>query len=130
MATLTRVHGTIVTPSAQYGYSPLFVKVAVAATSFNLATGIDGTFEKAVKAVETLANVIVIGTPVTGTSGSFFMMVDANTADFSTPTSSIDYDTPSSANDKLIAAVNAAVGGTVTVTTGTDLGGSGTITLA
>jgi len=99
MAEVTRVHGTVLA-GAFYGYAPLFVLVE----GVNVGvTGIDGNFERAVRALQTVAATVIIGTP---TANEFMVVVDGNTANL----------------DAVEEAVEAATGLAVTVTSATDLG--------
>lgn len=99
MAQLARVNGTI-QPGAFYGYQPIWVKVAGTGIG---TQGIDGNWERAVRAVQTVAATVIIGTP---TADAFMVVVDGNTANVG----------------GVAGAILAATGITVTVTTATDLG--------
>ena len=82
MATITRTHGAAGV-GAFYGLQPTYVKVLVATSTFNMHTSYtatDSNFEKAVKALQTVASITVLGVPAAVSSDSVFIaMVDSAT---------------------------------------------------
>jgi hypothetical protein len=73
MAGITRVHGTAAA-GGFYGYQPLILKIY--GTGVGNA-GIDGNFEKAIKAIEQLASIVFIGTR---SNNQFVVILDGATA--------------------------------------------------
>jgi hypothetical protein len=108
MAGITRVHGTAAA-GGFYGYQPLILKIA--GTGVGNA-GIDGNFEKAVKAIQQRASIVFIGTR---SNNQFVVILDAATANAYV-----------SANDDtdIAAAIDAVVTAATSVsTTVTDISG-------
>ena len=74
MPGITRVNGRAL-PESFFGMQPQFYKIAAADVSFT-ATTVGSNFELAVRAIETVASVTVLGIP--GAAG-FIVGVDGNT---------------------------------------------------
>jgi hypothetical protein len=81
MPTINRVHGQA-SAGAFYGYSPLAIKVADSGNNFtadtvNATTGVitEGGYSKAVKAIQTLGSIVLLGARTDGTAVS--AIVDA-----------------------------------------------------
>lgn len=76
MGGITRLNGGAVAESF-YGYQPRWFEVAD--TGFDTTPGaVDSKFEKAVRAIESVATIVQLGTPGTG---GFMVAVDGNTFD-------------------------------------------------
>lgn len=73
MPGVTRVHGRAL-PESFFGMQPQFYKIAASDISFT-ATTVGSNFEQAVRAIETVASITVLGTP--GAAG-FMVGVDGN----------------------------------------------------
>jgi len=73
MAGITRVHGTAAA-GGFYGYQPTILKIAGTGVG---AAGIDGNFEKAVKAIQQRASIVLIGTRA---NNQFVVVLDGATA--------------------------------------------------
>jgi hypothetical protein len=73
----------IAKPIAVYGYQPSFVSISVATSTFNMHTSYsaaDSNFADVVRAVQTVASPVIIGTPAAVTSNSIVTFcVDAAT---------------------------------------------------
>ncbi len=108
MAIVARVNGTV-QAGAFYGYAPVWVRVAGTAVG---TVGIDNAWERAVRAIQTLAATVIIGTP---TANVFMVVVDNTTAN-------LDGNGAPGSNAGVIAAILGATGITCTVTTNVDLG--------
>ena len=115
MAGISRVNGSVIAPAGFYGYSPSVVKVYASnvgtADSGGSGTAItEGNFTKAIRAIQTIANIVFIGTR--GDDG-FLVIVDAPTAQPTGPA----YDTDASPTfaERLKAVLDAATGVTTTV---------------
>lgn len=101
MAVFTRVNGTA-QPGAFYGLQPRFFNVALTGIHTGY-TAVESTFEKAVRGINSVASIVVLGTPA---SGNVVVAVDNSFGGRGTD----------SATDTLAAAIDAATGGTSTVT--------------
>ena len=77
MATgITRLNGSA-QAGAFYGYQPRWFEVAD--TGYDTTPGaVDSNFEKAVRAIESIATIVILGNPGTG---GFMVAVDGNTFD-------------------------------------------------
>ena len=72
MAGITKVHGATA-PGAFYGLQPTYVKILVATATYNMHTGftaVGSNFEEAVRALQTVASPVIIGTPAAVSSDS------------------------------------------------------------
>lgn len=71
MAEVTRTNGTTI-PGAFYGLTPQFYTVALTGvhTGYTL---VDSAFEKAVRGINSVASIVILGTPA---SGAFVVAVD------------------------------------------------------
>ena len=101
MAVFTRVNGTA-QPGAQYGLQPRFFNVALSGVHTGY-TAVDSAFEKAVRGINSVASIVILGTPA---SGNFVVVVD----------DSFGGRGSDSATATLAAAIDAATGGSSTVT--------------
>ena len=101
MAVFTRVNGTA-QPGAQYGLQPRFFNVALSGVHTSY-TAVDSAFEKAVRGINSVASIVILGTPA---SGNFVVAVD----------NSFGGRGSDSATATLAAAIDAATGGSSTVT--------------
>jgi len=117
MATgITRLNGSA-QAGAFYGYQPRWFEVAD--TGYDTTPGaVDSNFEKAVRAIESIATIVILGTPGTG---GFMVAVDGNTFDGYTSGG-----TPVAAAAALEAVIEAAVP-TCTVTEKYVGGGTGLV---
>ena len=76
MSGITRVNGSA-QAGAFYGYQPRWFEVAD--TGYDTTPGIvNSNFEKAVRAIESIATIVILGNPGTG---GFMVAVDGNTFD-------------------------------------------------
>ncbi len=134
MATIERVNGTITTPAGFYGMSPAVVKVYVtnvgtADTGGGTTAITEGNFTKAIRAIQTIANIVFIGTR--GDDG-FLVIVDSPTAQPTGPA----YDTDASPTlaERIQDVVDAATGLSSTVVVGSTnvlaVNSGGTVTLS
>jgi hypothetical protein len=101
MAVFTRVNGTA-QPGAFYGLQPRFFNVALTGVHTGY-TAVDSTFEKVVRGISTVASIVVLGTPA---SGNVVVAID----------NSFGGRGSDSATATLAAAIDAATGGSSTVT--------------
>lgn len=101
MALFTRVNGTA-QPGALYGLQPRFFNVALSGVHTGY-TAVESTYEKAVRGISAVASIVILGTPA---SGNFVVAVD----------NSFGGRGNDSAEDTLAAAIDAATGGSSTVT--------------
>ena len=120
MSGITRVNGSA-QAGAFYGYQPRWFEVAD--TGYDTTPGIvNSNFEKAVRAIESIATIVILGNPGTG---GFMVAVDGNTFDGYTSGG-----TPVAAAAALEAVIEAAVP-TCTVTEKTigksDFSGTGLV---
>lgn len=82
MAGISRVNGGVIAPAGFYGYSPAVVKVyasnvGTADTGGSGTPIVEGNFTKAIRAIQTIASIVFIGTR--GNDG-FLVILDAPTA--------------------------------------------------
>lgn len=117
MAGIDRVHGGVVSPVTLHGgYQMTFLKVA--GTNVGTADSVgaggvitEGNFSKAIRAIQTVATTVYIGTRA---DNQFVVAVDGATAQPTGPA----YDTDSSPTvaERIKVVVDAATGATTTVT--------------
>ena len=127
-----RVHG-FVAAGGFYGYQPLVIKVADSGSGFTVdapsseatagATIVPGGYSKAVKAIETLGSIVVMGAQ---TNASIAFIVDAAT--FNAGAGATTAGAYGALKDAL--ASQGFTVGNLTVTTSTALNGDGTFTFA
>lgn len=101
MAVFTRVNGTA-QPGAFFGLQPRFFNVALTGVHTGY-TAVDSAFEKAVRGINAVASIVILGTPA---SGNFVVAVD----------NSFDGRGDASAAATLKSAIDAATGGNATIT--------------
>lgn len=134
MAGISRVNGGVIAPAGFYGYSPSVVKVYASnvgtADTGGSGTAItEGNFTKAIRAIQTIASIVFIGTR--GDDG-FLVIVDAPTAQPTGPA----YDTDASPTlaERIADVVDAATSLSTTVVVGSTnvlaVNGSGVVTLS
>jgi hypothetical protein len=119
MAGIDRVNGSVVNPVTLHGgYQMVFLKLVDSDSGFTADSGGSGTaiteggFTKAIRAIQTVASIVYIGTRA---NGQFVVAVDGATAQPTGPA----YDTDSSptVTERVDAVVTAALGTTnITVT--------------
>lgn len=133
MASIDRVHGTITAPAGFYGYSPAVVKVyasnvGTADTGGGTTAIVEGNFTLAIRAIQTIASIVFIGTR--GDDG-FLVILDAPTAQPTGP--AYDTDTTPTLAERVKAVVDAATSLSTTVVVGgtsvLGVNGSGTVSL-
>lgn len=72
MGGITRLNGTA-KPEGFYGYQPTFVKITIATAKLNMHTSfnaVNSNYEKVVKAVQTVASIVIAGEPTAVSSDS------------------------------------------------------------
>lgn len=115
MAGISRVHGGVVSESLFSGYQQTFLKI----TGTNVGTAdtggagtaiTEGNFQKAIRAIQTVATVSYIGPRA---DSGFIVMVDGATAQPTGP--AYDTDTSPTVAERVKAVVDAATGVTSTV---------------
>jgi len=122
MANITRVNGTTFPGTFHGGYQLRWYKIAgaglftdTAGTSYSVATNVAGPeskFEKAIRAIETVATVVVVGVP---TSAGVIVGIDGAT--WNGRGDSTGYaETTTTQKDEIDGLVEAATGLTVTTT--------------
>jgi len=131
MATLNRVHGQVAA-GAFYGYSPLVVRVIDSGNSFtadttNATTGVitEGGYSKAVKAIQTVGSIIILGARTD--AGSICAIVDGPSVNQGAGATTAG--AFGALRDAIVAATGATIGN-VSVTSGTVLANTGAFTLA
>lgn len=116
-AGITRIHGTAIPQTLTGGYQLAWYSIAGTGFDTNYAT-VNSNFEKAVRAIETVATVVILGTP-----GSAGFMVGIDAASFAGRGDSSGYGlTGVSDVDTLDAAITASTGISTTVTVKTITG--------
>ena len=74
LAGITRVHGTAVPQTLTGGYQFKFFTVASTTTNFSTSYAtVDSAFEKAVRAIENVSTIVLLGTP---TAAGFSVAID------------------------------------------------------
>ena len=132
-AGISRVNGSVTTPVGFYGGAPAVVKVHVtnvgtADTGGSGTAIVEGNFTKAIRAIQTVASIVFIGTR--GDDG-FCVIVDSNTAQPTGPA----YDTDASPTlaERIKAVVDTATSLSSTVVVGgtsvLGVAANGTVTL-
>jgi hypothetical protein len=123
MAGIDRVHGSVVNPATLTGgYPMVFLKIAANSNQFTADTGgdttaiVEGGFTKAIRAIQTVATIVYIGTRA---NGQFVVALDGSTAQPTGP--AYDTDASPTVTARVKAVVEAAVA-TVTATV-TDISG-------
>lgn len=119
MAGIDRTHGSVVNPATLHGgYPMLFLKVAANSNQFTADSGggttaiTEGGYTKAVRAIQTVATVVYLGTRA---NGQFVVAVDGSTAQPTGP--AYDTDATPTVTERVKAVVEAAINGlTATVT--------------
>ena len=115
MAGISRVHGGVVAESLFSGYQQTFLKI----TGTNVGTAdtggagtaiTEGNFQKAIRAIQTVATISYIGPRA---DSGFIVMVDGATAQPTGP--AYDTDTSPTVAERVKAVVDAATGVTSTV---------------
>jgi len=125
-----KVNGKVAT-GAFYGYQPLVIKVADSGSGFTAATGgtsaadplVEGGYDKAVRALQTLGSTIWVGTQANAT---FTVIVDGAT--FNAGAGQTTAGAYGALKDAL--ASQGFTVGNLTVTTSSALNGAGTFTFA
>ena len=120
MPGITRVHGSTL-PSAFYGLQPTYVKISVATATWNMHTGfssVGSNFEEAVRALQTVASPVIVGTPAAVSSDSVFICA-VDGATFNTGPGATTAGTYGALKDALASASGGSAGDfTVTVSAG------------
>lgn len=119
MAGIDRVNGSVVNPATLTGgYPMVFLKVAANSNQFTADSGgsgsaiVEGGYTKAIRAIQTIATVVYLGTRA---NGQFVVAVDGSTAQPTGP--AYDTDTSPTVTERVKAVVEAAIAGlTATVT--------------
>lgn len=128
MAGIDRVHGEVVNPATLTGgYPMLFLKIAgtdigSADTGGGTTAIVEGNFTKALRALQTVASTVYIGTRA---ANQFVVAVDGSTAQPTGP--AYDTDATPTVAERVKAVLDAATGVTTTVT---DISGLAAGTLA
>ena len=111
MAGISRVNGNAAAGSF-YGYQPLFVKVTNTADDIGTANSgggttaiTEGNFEKALRGIQTIASIVVIGER---TDNGFIVALDGATAQPTGP--AYDTDGTPTVTERLVAVIQAATG--------------------
>lgn len=117
MAGIDRVHGSVVAPATLHGGYPMTFLKLVAANVGTADTGggttaiVEGNFTKAIRAIQTVATVVYVGTRA---DGQFVVAVDGSTAQPTGP--AYDTDATPTVTERVKAVVDAATSLNVTVT--------------
>lgn len=117
MAGIDRVHGGVVSPVTLHGgYQMTFLKVAGTGvgTADSVGAGgaiTDGNFAKAIRAIQSIATTVYIGTRA---DNQFVVALDGATAQPTGP--AYDTDSTPSVAERIKAVIDAATGVTTTVT--------------
>lgn len=119
MAGIDRVHGSVVNPATLHGgYPMVFLKVAANSNQFTADSGggataiTEGGYTKAIRAIQTVATVVYLGTRA---NGQFVVAVDGSTAQPTGP--AYDTDASPTVTERVKAVLEAAIAGlTATVT--------------
>jgi hypothetical protein len=129
-AGISRVNGSVTTPVGFYGGAPAVVKVHVtnvgtADTGGSGSAIVEGNFTKAIRAIQTVASIVFIGTR--GDDG-FCVIVDSNTAQPTGPA----YDTDASPTlaERLTTVINTATSLSCTVVVGNSSGSGSVLAVA
>lgn len=130
MAGIDRVNGSVVNPATLTGgYPMVFLKIAADSSQFTADSGggtsaiTEGGFTKAIRAIQTVATIVYIGTRA---NGQFVVALDGSTAQPTGP--AYDTDTTPTVTERVKAVLEAAITGlTATVT---DISGLAAGTLA
>ena len=125
-----KVNGKVAS-GAFYGYQPLVLKIADSGSGFTAATGgtsqsaplVEGGYDKAVRAIQTLGSIVVMGAQ---TNASIAVIVDAAT--FNAGAGATTAGAYGALKDAL--ASQGFTVGNLTVTTSSALNGDGTFTFA
>lgn len=134
MAGIPRVNGGVIAPAGFYGYSPAVVKVyasnvGTADTGGSGVAIVEGNFTKAIRAIQTIASIVFVGTR--GNDG-FLVILDAPTAQPTGP--AYDTDSTPTLAERVAAVVDAATGLSTTVVVGSTnvlaVNSSGVVTLS
>lgn len=130
MAGITRVHGAAV-PASFYGLQPTFVKVLVATSTWDMHTSnsaVGSNFEKAVKAVQTVGSVVMLGTPAAVSTDSVFIVaLDGATANNGAGATTAG---AWGALKDALASASGVAASSFTITTSTGFSGAGFVTFA
>ena len=133
MAGIAQVHGQVAIGSF-YGPAQLMIRVIDSGSSFTADTGggtaaiVEGGFSQAVRAIETVASVLWVGTRTD--AGSIAVIVDANTVNRGDGVAGSGVTTGFLALRNAIVAATGATLGNVSVTSGTTFANTGAFTLA
>lgn len=117
MAGIDRVHGSVVAPATLTGgYPMLFLKIAgtgigTADTGGGTTAIVEGNFTEALRALQTVASTVYIGTRA---DNQFVVAVDGSTAQPTGP--AYDTDATPTVAERVKAVLDAATGVTTTVT--------------
>ena len=117
MAGIARKNGTVVNPATLHGGYPMtFLKlvagnVGTADTGGGTTAIVEGNFTKAIRAIQTVATIVYIGTRA---DGQFVVAVDGSTAQPTGP--AYDTDASPTVTERVKAVVDAATSLNVTVT--------------
>lgn len=130
MAGIDRVNGSVVNPATLHGGYPMtFLKVVANSSQFTADTGgsgvaiVEGGFTKAIRAIQTVASIVYIGTRA---DGQFVVAVDGSTAQPTGP--AYDTDASPTVTERVKIVLEAAVS-TLTATV-TDISGLAAGTIA
>lgn len=125
MAGITRVHGATAA-GAFYGLQPVFVKILVATSTYNMhtnASAVGSNFEEAVRALQTVASPVIVGTPAAVSSDSVLVCA-VDGATFNDGPGATTAGQYGALKDALASASGASAGAfTITVSTGFSGGG-------
>jgi hypothetical protein len=133
MAGIAQVNGQVAIGSF-YGPEQLMIRVADSGNSFTANTGggtaaiVEGGFSEAVRAIQTVASVLWVGTRTD--AGSIAVIVDANTVNRGDGVAGSGVTTGFGALKAAIVAATGATLGNLTVTSGTTFANTGAFTLA
>lgn len=133
MAGIAQVHGQVAIGSF-YGPAQLMIRVIDSDSHFTADTGggtaaiVEGGFSQAVRAIETVASVLWVGTRTD--AGSIAVIVDANTVNRGDGVAGSGVTTGWGALKAAIVAATGATLSNVSVTSGTTFANTGVFTLA
>jgi hypothetical protein len=133
MAGIAQVNGQVAIGSF-YGPEQLMIKIADSGNSFTANSGggttaiVEGGFSKAIRAIETVASVLWVGTRTDATA--VCVIVDANTVNRGDGVAGSGVTTGFGALKAAIVSATGATLGNLTVTSGTTFANTGAFTLA
>lgn len=132
LGTIQRVHGSVLDNTTLHGgYQMTFLKIVANSNQFTADTGggnvaiVEGGFSKAIRALQTVATTVYIGTRA---NGQFVVALDGATAQPTGP--AYDTDASPTVTERVKAVLEAALSGVSLTATVTDITGLAAGTIA